>query len=140
MLLAIGWNRRGVNWPPLTGHESLVEEFAKRLPPGAQMFRAYCNYLYYVGAPTLPGALTLVADILSRGTAQVILRNDDTMFCLEAILSQYVYGEPMRLKASPPLRHAVLQILDDLVEAGSSAAYRLRDDFVTPIPSAATEG
>jgi hypothetical protein len=39
----------------------------------------------------------------------------------------------MKLKESRPLREAVLHLLDVLVENGSSAAYRMRDDFVTPL-------
>jgi hypothetical protein len=39
----------------------------------------------------------------------------------------------MRLKTDPPLRDAVLNLLDVLVSTGSSAAYWMRDDFVTPV-------
>ena len=42
---------------------------------------------------------------------------------------------PSRLKSAPTLRDDVLYILDQLVAAGSSAAYIMRDDFVTPEPS-----
>jgi hypothetical protein len=44
-----------------------------------------------------------------------------------------VYGNPHQLKSDPRMRAAVLHLLDELVESGSSAAYRTRDDFVTPI-------
>jgi hypothetical protein len=45
-----------------------------------------------------------------------------------------VYGTPLALKADPKLRDAVMAVLDHMVEAGSSAAYRMRDDFITPLP------
>ena len=94
--------------------------------------RAYCRYIFYLGAEAMPEALILVADILSRGQTRQMLTNDVTLFYIETLVSPYVYGEPMRLKANPALRDAVLKLLDELVEAGSSAAFRLRDDFVTP--------
>ena len=39
----------------------------------------------------------------------------------------------MELKRQRELREAILSLLDLLVENGSSAAFRLRDDFVTPV-------
>jgi hypothetical protein len=43
------------------------------------------------------------------------------------------YSKPLRLKTNAEVPSAVLRILDQLVDSGSSAAYRVRDDFVTPI-------
>jgi len=37
------------------------------------------------------------------------------------------------LKEQAALREAVLMLLDALIDLGSSAAFRMRDDFVTPI-------
>lgn len=50
---------------------------------------------------------------------------------LVVLLQRYVYGRPLELKRQPAIRNAVLSILDTLVEAGSAAAFRMRDDFVT---------
>ncbi len=52
---------------------------------------------------------------------------------LEVLLQRYVYPKPLELKNNPELRDAVLALLDLLVEQGSSAAFRMRDDFVTPL-------
>ena len=57
----------------------------------------------------------------------------DTAFRLEVLLRRYVYGRPIDLKRQRDLREAVLFLLDLLVENGSSAAFRMRDDFVTPV-------
>jgi len=54
------------------------------------------------------------------------------MFMLESLLQRYVYGRPLELKTDASVRAAVLDVLDMLVENGSSAAFRMRDDFVTP--------
>jgi hypothetical protein len=62
-----------------------------------------------------------------------MLADRNTVFLLESLLRRHVYAEPHRLKSDPTVRTAVLALLDHLVEAGSSAAYRMRDDFVTPL-------
>ena len=68
-----------------------------------------------------------------RGDPQQMMRTGDTVFHLEVLLQRYVYGRPMELKRQRELREAILSLLDLLVENGSSAAFRLRDDFVTPV-------
>ena len=57
----------------------------------------------------------------------------DTTFMLEVLLQRYAYAKPLELKRMSSTREAILFLLDALVEAGSSAAFRMRDDFVTPI-------
>jgi hypothetical protein len=52
---------------------------------------------------------------------------------LEALLQRYVYRKPLELKSQGDLREAVLFLLNLLVECGSSTAFRMRDDFVTPV-------
>jgi hypothetical protein len=61
-----------------------------------------------------------------------MIRLRDTVFMLEVLLQRYVYGRPLELKRHSELRESVLFLLDTLVENGSSAAFRMRDDFVTP--------
>ena len=63
--------------------------------------------------------------------AQMLIKGN-TIFLLEVILQRYVYGRPLELKRQSNLRDAILMLLDMLVEQGSSAAFRMRDDFVTP--------
>jgi hypothetical protein len=62
-----------------------------------------------------------------------MLSQGNTVFYLESLLRRFCYSEPVRIKSNPEIRSAVLMILDQLVDSGSSAAYRMRDDFVTPI-------
>jgi hypothetical protein len=62
-----------------------------------------------------------------------MMKKGNTVFMLETLLQRYVYGRPLELKHQSNLRDAILVLLDLLVENGSSAAFRMRDDFVTPI-------
>ncbi len=58
---------------------------------------------------------------------------------LEVLLQRPVYGYPLKLKSEPTVREAVLFLLDTLVENGSSAAFRMRDDFVTSLAKRKTQ-
>jgi hypothetical protein len=52
---------------------------------------------------------------------------------MEVLLQRYVYPKPLLLKERVNLREAVLALLDALIDLGSSSAFRMRDDFVTPL-------
>jgi hypothetical protein len=59
--------------------------------------------------------------------------DSNTVFMLVVLLQRHVYAKPLELKCNRVVREAVLFILDSLVESGSAAAFRMRDDFVTPL-------
>ena len=61
-----------------------------------------------------------------------MLKKRNTVFMLEALLQRHVYGRPLDVKRDLIVRQAVLRLLDMLVENGSSTAFRMRDDVVTP--------
>lgn len=126
-------SRDRFHWPPLDGHAKTVDELALALPAHSRILQEYVMFLYYMGEKSLPGAFLNLAAIIDRGDPKTLLSQPNTVFCLDRLLQQYVYGSPRMLKQNAPLREAVLKLLDALVEAGSSAAYRMRDDFVTPL-------
>jgi hypothetical protein len=92
----------------------------------------YVRFLYHVGEQSLPEAFVRVTNSLKLGDAQSMLAKTNTVFLLEVLLQRHVYGRPLELKREYGIRQAVLFLLDILVENGSSAAFRMRDDFVTP--------
>ena len=51
-----------------------------------------------------------------------------------------LYSVREELKRDPELREAILFLLDQLVENGSSASFKMRDDFVTPASAACFVG
>ena len=132
MLLKIDWEEGLRSWRPLVGHEHRINAFVVRLPAVQSVLANFVRYLYKVGKRSSPSAFLVVADRLRKGNPTELLSNEITVFYLESLLQRYVYGQSMLLKTDPNLRAAVLTILDQLVDAGSSAAYRMRDDFVTP--------
>ena len=128
MLFGMPWEEGILKWRRLQGHEEAVDAFAGQLP----VVSSYARYLFSIGGGALPDSFVVVAEILQNGTDKDLLSNGSAVFCLESLLGRYVYGEPLTLKSDPRLRAAALSILDQLVEAGSSASYSMRDDFVTP--------
>jgi len=133
VFLNLQWKSGVTHWERLTGESHRVDALVQRLPAGVASLGSYTRFLYTVGRQNLPDAFGVVHDVLGRGNALKMASDGDISFALEALLAPFVYGQPLRLKSHPTLRRAVLEILDALVNAGSSAAYRMRDDFVTPV-------
>ena len=140
MLFVLPWNEGIRHWRRLDGHEHDVDELATSLPVSRRVLSAYARYLYRIGERALPRAFTVVANRIETGDPNELLGDGNTVFCLESLLGRYVYGQPLLLRTEPNLRQAILAILDNLVDAGSSAAYRMRDDFVTPLSSSQASG
>ena len=128
MLFNIGWRDDRVRLPLLIGHEADVNSFVTSLPATPPVLTSFARYLYSVGESALPGALTVVAGRLQAGGTL----DRSAVSYLAATLQRYVYGQQQSLRTDPVLRKATLTILDRLVDAESSAAYRMRDDFTTP--------
>lgn len=123
---------KGSRWEYLAGHEERVCGFVGRLPPTPHVLASFARYLYASGAGSNPTPLKVVAGHLRAGDPAGLLGNEDTVYCLAHVLQRYVYGMPAMLKKDPALRKDTLLILDLLVDAGSPAAYSMRDDFATP--------
>lgn len=132
------WKDDVRHWRSLEGHAHLVNELFETLPPSSTVLDNYVRFLYHIGEQSLPNAFERISNRLNVGDPTAMLRLSNTGFLLESLLRRYVYGRPLSLKRSRPLREAVLHLLDVLVENGSSAAYRMRDDFVTPITASSS--
>lgn len=137
MLSAIfltSWWRDDVrHWKSLDGHADKVHALFDQLPPSAIVLDKYLRFLYHIGEKSLPDAFLRISDVVRRGDALTILSRANAVVLLEVLLQRYVYGRPLELKHDATMRQAVLHLLDVLVEKGSSAAFRMRDDFVTPL-------
>ena len=128
------WWKEGVrHWRSLEGYAGNVHALFEDLPPSATALHSYLRFLYHIGEQSLPQAFIRIAKRLKQGDPRKMLMKGDTIFLLEVLLQRYVYGRPLELKRQKDLREAVLFLLDLLVEHGSSAAFRTRDDFVTPV-------
>lgn len=131
------WKENIRHWHRLNDANGRIDALALQLQGSAAAFEAYCRFLHDIGESSFPRAFVVLADSLAAGDAPTMLADKNVTFLLETLLTRHVYSEPHRLKSDPAARQAVLVLLDYLVEAGSSAAYRMRDDFVTPLSQAA---
>lgn len=127
------WKDGVRQWKSLEGYAERIHNLFEDLPPSSTILEKYLEFLYSVGSQSLPQAFINIAERLQQGDSQQMLSKTNNVFLLEMLLQRYVYGKPLELKRKAKLRNAVLFLLDLLVENGSSAAFRMRDDFVTPV-------
>jgi hypothetical protein len=133
LFFGLPWKDGVRHWRRLEGFADRVDILFESLPASAVVLDAYCCFLYTIGGQSLPHAFFVVAKRLQAGDAGQMLSKANAVFYLESLLRRFIYSQPLRLKSNAEVRSAVLTILDQLVDSGSSAAYRMRDDFVTPI-------
>ena len=132
VFLTAFWKDDVRHWRFLAGYAHLVDSLFEALPPSSIVLDDYTRFLFHIGECSLPEAFVRIAAALQCGDARKMLSKSNTVFMLESLLQRHVYGRPLELKRDSRTRDAVLSILDWLVEMGSSAAFRMRDDFVTP--------
>lgn len=137
LFLNMAWNDGVRHWDALDGQAMRLLRLFNTLPATAAVLDAFVMFLYSVGSKSLPWAFIPISRRIASGDASRMLALPGTISGLEVLLMRYVYAASAFLKSKPDLRQAILHILDELVEAGSSRAYRMRDDFVTPSPPAA---
>lgn len=132
IFLTAWWKDNVRHWRSLEGYAYNVDALFDALPPVWIVLDSYVRFLYHIGERSMPAAFVRIANALRRGNPAAMLRESNTVFMLEVLLQRHVYARPLELKRDPALREAILYVLDVLVESGSSAAFRMRDDFVTP--------
>ena len=130
----IFWKEGVRHWVSLEGYADHVHALFEDLPLSSRVLDEYVRFLFQIGEQSLPDAFIRIANRFQQGSSRQIIISENLVFHLELLLQSYVYRRPLELKLRRNLREAVLFLLDMLVEKGSSAAFRMRDDFVTPVP------
>lgn len=132
IFLTVFWKDNVRHWRSLEGYAQNVDALFDALPPVWIVLDSYVRFLYHIGERSMPAAFVRIANALRLGNPADMLCESNTVFMLEVLLQRHVYARPLELKRDPALREEILYVLDVLVENGSSAAFRMRDDFVTP--------
>ncbi len=127
------WKEDVRHWRSLEGNAQHIHRLFADLPQSSRVLDAYVSFLYQIGTQSLPDAFIRIAQRLQQVDSSQIMWKGNTIYCLEVLLQRYVYRHSLTLKRKRHLRHAILFLLDFLIENGSSSAFRMRDDFVTPI-------
>jgi hypothetical protein len=133
LFFGLMWKDGVRHWPSLEGHTEQVHALFESLPASWRIFENYVRFFYHIGEQSLPEAFIRLARRLDSGDPARLLGGRNTIYMLETLLQRHVYTRPLELKQRADLRCAVLRLLDVLVECGSAAAFRMRDDFVTPV-------
>jgi hypothetical protein len=133
LFLGTRWKETTKHWRSLEGYAQNIHNLFETLAPSSSVIDAYVRFLYHVGEQSLPEAFVQIRKKATEGDPKRLLGNGNTRYRLEVLLQRYVYSKPLLLKEKAALRDAVLMLLDALIDLGSSAAFRMRDDFVTPI-------
>jgi len=134
----IYWKEDARDWKPLHGHESNIAEFFAVVGRFPTVFQSLVRVLDSIAnKPLLPNALLSLASHLKTSEAQGLLDDRGTLFHLARILTPIIYARTTDLRKSWNLRGATLTILDAMINAGSSAAFRMREFFITPVAPAA---
>jgi len=133
LFLGTQWKETTKHWRSLDGYVQHIHNLFESLAPASCVMDAYIRFLYHVGEQSLPQAFVQIRKKAIEGDPKQLLGNSNTRYRLEVLLQRYVYSKPLLLKEKAALREAVLMLLDALIDLGSSAAFRMRDDFVTPI-------
>ena len=135
VFLGTFWKENVRHWRSLEGNAQHIHKLFENLPLSSRVLDAYVSFLYQVGAQSLPDAFIRIAQQLQQADPSQMVLKGNTIFCLEILLQRYVYRQSLKLKRKRRLREAVFFLLDFLIENGSSSAFHMRDDFVTPVPT-----
>jgi hypothetical protein len=130
--LNIGWRRQLRRWSRLGQHFADLDLLFTSLPASSLVLDAYVRYLREIGQDSLPNAFVLIAERMGPGLAAALQANANLRWALDALVARTLFENLAQVRARAALRDAMMTILDAMVVAGSSAAFQLRDDFVTP--------
>lgn len=126
------WNEGIRSWSRLGRNFVDIDNYFQSVPASTFVLESYSHYLYHIGKDSLPNAFVLIADKFGDSLGTSISSDGNLRWYLDALMDRVIYEDLKKLKATPRLRAATMSILDALVQAGSSVAFQLRDDFVTP--------
>ena len=129
----ISWKEDAKDWKPLHGHEADIRDFFKEIGKCPEICRSFIRLLDSIGGTVLlPDGLVWLDERLQEAKADEMINDRNSLFLLARILSPLVYARTGELRRSPSLRAATLRILDAMVKAGSSAAFRMREFLISP--------
>jgi hypothetical protein len=119
-------------WKTFEAEGGFLEETIERVGDVEEAFKCLVPLVATVGRTKyLPGALLWLEAARKRCTSFDPLANEVTVVYLEIALRVCLLDHGSGVRADAKLRSAVVALLDELVNAGSSAAFQLREYFIT---------
>jgi hypothetical protein len=116
------------------GHGHLLLNLFRELPPSASTLSSFSKLAARFQNEFVPKALPALSEKLVALSNRAYLARS-TMESLENMLEALIFSGASDIRRKPELRTAVLNLLNMLVDAGSSPAFKMRDDFLPPLRS-----
>ena len=135
LFLNIPWNDGLREWRLLGDFHREIDNLFIALPAGSKLLEAYGQYLLAVGKRSLPEAIMLVDTKFGAQLESTVQRSKSCKYLLDQLVSRLMF-ENLSALQRPALRGPMLRVLDALIQGGSSNAFLLREDFLTPSGSA----
>jgi hypothetical protein len=133
LLDGVHWNKGVKHWEPLDGHSEDIREFFEKVGISPRMCLAFITLLESAGNQTLmPDGIKWIAKHVRADETGTLLGNRTALLLLTRVLTPLVYGRTAGVRQSSTLRDAVLDVLNAMVDSGSSAAFRMREFLITP--------
>ncbi len=125
------WRQGLREWRLLGANHRHVDDLFSSLPVVDAVLESYLRYLLSIGKPSLPNAVGVVDRRFGAGLAGLLVASKSAREALDQLVSRLMFEELPALQRAP-LRDAMLRLLEALIHAGSSNAFLLREDFLTP--------
>lgn len=121
-------------WNPLQQHQDFIDLAFARVGDTPTGFEALTRLLRTAGQFLLPQALKDLDDAHARFSSEAKLE-EGAHYELELLLRDCVLSMGTQIRSREALRRAALNLLDYLVNSGSSLAFQLRELLVAPARS-----
>lgn len=130
------WNPGLREWRLLGAAHVQIDNAFLALPAAGIVLEAYLRFLTDIGARSLPGAVAHIESKFGTALESALRASSNARFLLDQIVSRLMFEQLPALQR-PALRAPMLRLLEGLIQAGSSNAFLLREDFLTPSGAAA---
>ena len=131
------WNEGARDWKPLHGHNADFQALIESVGIAPPICKSFIRLLASVGHTSMfPQGLEWLHKQLKLGDPTAMIGDRNSLYLLSKLLTPLVYGQTKLIRNSPHLRNCILDILDEMVDLGSSTAFRMRDFLISPLSPA----
>lgn len=128
------WKEDSKEWQPIVENKEYIYHAFSKVGHTNSGFYALSRLLTNVGAFLLPGVIIELNDGRLRAETD-LLKDENTVKDLEIIFRNIVLRYNSKIRSREKLRIACIQLLDELINRGSSAAFLLRELLISPLPN-----
>ncbi len=133
----IKWKENTTEWEPLTNNREFIQNACSHIGHHSIGFNALvCLFKSAVERVFFPDALLWLNKALQQGDAKTIFQESNARFNLEVLLRNNLLSRESEIRGNTRIRQATVELLDALINSGSSTGFQLRERFIMPLPTA----